>query len=77
MTTVDHKRWAASWLNSLMRRDYNKEVSVYIRRRRAWLWRPALVTGAALLAWQITSDIPTPALVYTGMLLCLPWVVDC
>lgn len=77
MTTVDQRRWTAHWLKSLMRRDETRRVSVYTRRRRAWLWRPALLVGAALLTWQITADMPTPALVWFGIALVLPWVVDC
>jgi hypothetical protein len=59
-----------------MRRDETRRVSVYTRRRRAWLWRPALLMGAALLAWQITSATPIPLLIFIGIALVLPWVVD-
>jgi hypothetical protein len=64
----------------LLERKFERELArrdMYIRRRRALLWTPLALVGAALLVWQVTSDMPIPLLVYVGMLLCLPWVVDC
>lgn len=49
---------------------------MFVKRRRAWLWRPMLAVGAALLAIEIPASVPVPALVFLGIGLCLPWVVD-
>jgi hypothetical protein len=77
MTTVDRREWTLHWLRSLTRRDETRRVSVYTRRRRAWLWRPLLAVGAVLVVTQITADNPVYLLVWVGIGLCLPWVVDC
>lgn len=46
------------------------------RRRQALLWRPLACVGAVLIIWQVTSDIPIPLLVWLGIAMVLPTVVD-
>lgn len=48
-----------------------------MRRRRALLWTPLALAGVALLVWQVTSNVPIPALVFVGIFAVLPWIVDC
>lgn len=73
---INQAEWTRHWLSSLMRRDVTYRPSVYVRRRRAWLWRPLAAVGAVLLVWQVTSWEPIPLLVALGILMCLPWVAD-
>lgn len=61
--------------NEARRKEARRQL--YVRRRRAWLWRPLASAGAAMLLWQVTSGIPTPALVFVGLFMVLPWIVDC
>jgi hypothetical protein len=60
-------------------REYDRKLArrdMYRRRRQALLWRPLATVGAVLLVWQVTSDIPIPVLVYLGILMLVPTVVD-
>lgn len=50
---------------------------MHAARRRFWLWWPLAIAGAGLLVSQVTSDLPVPALVIVGILMCLPVIVDC
>jgi hypothetical protein len=49
---------------------------VRVKRRRWLLWTPLALVGAVLLVWQLTSDMPIPLLVYVGIVMLLPTVVD-
>lgn len=64
----------SNWLSGERRVEDMRQL--YVRRRRAWLWRPMLAVGAALLTTQIVAGHPIPLLVLFGIGLCLPWVCD-
>lgn len=49
---------------------------MYVQRRRWLLWTPLALVGAVLVIWQVTSWEPTPVLLYAGIAMLLPWVVD-
>lgn len=50
---------------------------MYAARRRFWLWWPLAIAGAGLLVSQVTSDVPVPALVFVGLFMIIPVIVDC
>lgn len=65
----------SNWISGERRAEDRRQM--YVRRRRAWLWRPLALLGAALITLQITSWEPSTALLIVGFLMCLPWVGDC
>lgn len=78
MTTIYDRMQAlyqlSNWLSG-ERRDEDRR-QMYVRRRRAWLWRPLMLAGLALLVWQISTWQPVYLLVWVGLGMCVPWVAD-